>query len=133
MNTIVVPKLVHFLPSKKINMEPNFQHLELSDPYYYKPSPIDMIIGSDYLPLRCSFDYRKLPKARESHFGWDLSGPFTEVAINAYIFGTNTRNWARPRTYSKLWSAETRTNLDGPTDYYGLRTTTLFHDILILR
>ena len=53
MNTIVVPKLAHFLPAKKINMEhlPNFQHLELSDPYYYKPSPIDMIIGSDYLPL----------------------------------------------------------------------------------
>ena len=52
MNTIVVPK--HFLPSKKINMEhlPNFQHLEISDPCYYKPSPIDMIIGSDYLPPR---------------------------------------------------------------------------------
>ena len=29
-------------------------------------------------------------------------------------FGTNTRNRARPRTYSKLWSAETRTDLDGP-------------------
>ena len=24
---------------------------------------------------------------------------------NIYIFGTNTRNRARPRTYSKLWSA----------------------------
>ena len=30
---------------------PDFQHLELSDPYYYKSSPIDMIIGSDYLPF----------------------------------------------------------------------------------
>ena len=27
---------------------------------------------------------------------------------------------------------KTRTDLDGPTDYCGLRTTTLFHDILIL-
>ena len=25
--------------------------------------------------------------------------------IYLYIFGTNTRNRARPRTYSKLWSA----------------------------
>ena len=25
--------------------------------------------------------------------------------IHTYIFGTNTRNRARPRTFSKLWSA----------------------------
>ena len=31
-----------------------------------------------------------------------------------YNFGTNTRNRARPRTYAKLWSAKTRTDLDGP-------------------
>ena len=29
-------------------------------------------------------------------------------------FGKNTRKRARPRTYSKLWSAYTRTDLDGP-------------------
>ena len=27
------------------------------------------------------------------------------LSIYIYIFGTNTRNRARPRTYSKLWSA----------------------------
>ena len=26
-------------------------------------------------------------------------------SIHTYIFGTNTRNRARPRTFSKLWSA----------------------------
>lgn len=43
MNLIIVSKLSHFLPAKK--------ELKLADPYFYNPSPIDMTIRSDYLPL----------------------------------------------------------------------------------
>ena len=35
-----------------------------------------------------------------------------QLPVGIYIFGTNTRNRARPRTFSKLWSAKTRTDLD---------------------
>ena len=44
-------------------------------------------------------------------------------------FGTNTRNRARPRTFYKRVN---QNRLRWTYDYCGLRTTTLFHDILIL-
>ena len=55
-----------------INMQ-HFQHLELSDANYYKPSPIDMIIGSDYSPLKnlkCVLSITENGlEAREAYFG----------------------------------------------------------------
>ena len=35
----------------------------------------------------------------------ELQSLHNDYGIPIYIFGTNTRNRARPRTYSKLWSA----------------------------
>ena len=40
---------------------------------------------------------------------------YVEISyIHTYIFGTNARNRARSRTFSKLRSALTRTDLDHP-------------------
>ena len=38
-------------------------------------------------------------------FNKNIATFFTNTYIHTYIFGTNTRNRARPRTFSKLWSA----------------------------
>ena len=52
MNAIVVSKLTSFLPSRYVKNEciPQFKELQLADPEFYKPAPIDIIIGSDFLP-----------------------------------------------------------------------------------
>ena len=46
-------------------------------------------------------------------------------------FGTNTRNQVRPRTFFLGCGAPKPEQgpVEGPTDYCGLQTTSLFHDI----
>ncbi|XP_075151197.1 uncharacterized protein LOC142225306 [Haematobia irritans] len=89
IKALVVSSLAHFLPSRPIRTTlEKVKHLNLADPNFYVPAPIDLIIGSDYLP----FINKKgivLPivggiEARESHFGWYLFGPATTEPIHAF-------------------------------------------------
>lgn len=90
INAIIVLKLAHFLPSKRVNVHKigEIADLNLADPYFYKPSPIDMIIGSDYLPLinmeRVRLDIAKGIEARESRFGWYLSSPMPAGDVSTF-------------------------------------------------
>lgn len=89
VKAIVVSKLSHFLPSKRVRIEnlPDLQKLNLADPNFFKPAPIDIIIGSDYLP---SINLKGVTKissgleARESHFGWYLSGPLPTSDVQSF-------------------------------------------------
>ncbi|XP_075150744.1 uncharacterized protein LOC142224849 [Haematobia irritans] len=90
IRAIVVHKLSHFLPSRKIRVEnlPDLKNIKLADPNFFTPAAIDMIIGSDYLPLinlNGVLSYRENGfEARESHFGWYLSGPLPSNTINTF-------------------------------------------------
>ena len=50
----------------------DIEALDLADPYFYKPGPIDLIIGSDYLPFinlsAIESNIENTIEARESHF-----------------------------------------------------------------
>ena len=76
MNAIVVSKLTSFLPSRNIKNAciPQFKELQLADPEFYKPAPIDIIIGSDILPYinlnAVRFIMEHGLEARESQLGW---------------------------------------------------------------
>ncbi|XP_075156671.1 uncharacterized protein LOC142229953 [Haematobia irritans] len=90
IDVIIVPKLTHFLPANRVNITKlnNISDLDLADPYFYKPSPIDVIIGSDYLPQinmeGVRFDVAKGLEARQSKFGWYLSGPMPVNEVRTF-------------------------------------------------
>lgn len=90
LNAIVVSKLSHLLPSRKVRVEnlPDFSNIKLADPNFFKPASIEMIIGSDYLPfvnLKGVLSYRESGlEARESQFGWYLSGPLPTAEVNTF-------------------------------------------------
>ncbi|XP_075163011.1 uncharacterized protein LOC142235633 [Haematobia irritans] len=89
IKAIVVPKISHFLPSRRVSIGnlPEIQGLKMADPNFYKPAPIDMIIGSDYLPSINLNGVTCFPnglEARESQFGWYLSGPLSTDEVQTF-------------------------------------------------
>lgn len=127
IKAIVVSKLAHFLPSKRAKIEnlPDVKNLKLADPNFFKPAPIDMIICSDYLPFINLNGIRsnigKGLEARESHFGWYVSGPMPANEIN--IFSTMVSasdDVALHEQIKKFWELEEveRTNPVSENDQF---------------
>ncbi|XP_075168002.1 uncharacterized protein LOC142240188 [Haematobia irritans] len=90
VKALVVSSLAHFLPSRPIRttLLKQVRNLDLADPFFHKPAPIDMIIGSDYLPfINRTGTILQIGgglEARESQFGWYLSGPADSENINTF-------------------------------------------------
>ncbi|XP_017475919.1 PREDICTED: uncharacterized protein LOC108366124 [Rhagoletis zephyria] len=83
-NAIILPQLTHFLLSFKVTYIElqEYSSLPLADPNCFTPARIDMVLGSDVIPQVLLPG----PKtnvggsliAKNSIFGWILSGPVTE-------------------------------------------------------
>ncbi|XP_075163307.1 uncharacterized protein LOC142235939 [Haematobia irritans] len=90
IEAVVVSRIAHLLPSRPIKTKllEEVKTMNLADPLFYKPAVIDMIIGSDYLPL-INKEGVKMKigngiEARESEFGWYLSGPAESDTIKTF-------------------------------------------------
>ncbi|XP_075163067.1 uncharacterized protein LOC142235692 [Haematobia irritans] len=113
IRAIVVSKLSHFLPSRRIRIEslPDLKNIKLADPNFFRPAAIDMIIGSAFLPLinlEGVLSYRENGlEARESHFGWYLSGPLPTTTINTFsTLVTESANAALNAQLKRFWEIE---------------------------
>ena len=89
ITAIIVPKLSHLLPSRLVKLQniEEIKNLELADPNFHKPGPIDMIIGSDFLPLINREGMKVLEgclEARSSNFGWYISGPAPTDSVQTF-------------------------------------------------
>ena len=111
--TVVTPKIANFLPSHPIELQnyAEIQNLTLADPYFYQPAVIDMIIGSDFLPFINLEGVRKNIsgdlEARESHFGWYLSGPVNTSEINAFSTTVSaSENYRLHDQIKRFWELE---------------------------
>ncbi|XP_075157592.1 uncharacterized protein LOC142230854 [Haematobia irritans] len=80
-SALVVSSLKHLMPSAptKISDWTELDQIDLADPDFFRPGPIDMLLGSDVLPsiikpgiLRNVFGNLL---AQETEFGWLISGP----------------------------------------------------------
>ncbi|XP_073844146.1 uncharacterized protein [Musca autumnalis] len=81
------------------------------DPHFFKPSSIDMIIGSDFLPIinlngvRANIIYGL--EARESQFGWYLSGPLPVAEVCTFSTSiTVEEDIALSEQMKKFWELE---------------------------
>lgn len=78
MEALVLPTLTRQLPSKQTTKQIDLNQLELADPTFNVPGPIDMIIGADiYGDIILSGIKRDTSNylvAQKSHLGWFVSG-----------------------------------------------------------
>ncbi len=90
---LIMPKLTDMLPSVKCqpNHWKHLRNLQLADPQWYKPAPVDIIVGiKHYATLKLD---RKItgsssaePAAWETIFGWVIAGacPAPQKGVNTY-------------------------------------------------
>ncbi|XP_036346960.1 uncharacterized protein LOC118756296, partial [Rhagoletis pomonella] len=98
---IILHKLTSFLPTfqmKKPDLS-ELRDLDLADPYFFKPSQIDLVIGSDLIPeiLLPGVKHKILGSllAQNTIFGWYLSGPLkiTEFStFHTYVMEDTSEN-----------------------------------------
>jgi hypothetical protein len=94
-NAIILNKLTSHLPTCPIDSEvkQSFQHLNLADDNFHKPSPIEFLLGADHYPL--VFDGGRintlpgLPTPFHSIFGWVLIGE-TSLDLTLKQIGQST-------------------------------------------
>lgn len=80
INTYLVPRITGFTPSKRIQ-KAEWSHLngvELADPNYNEPLPVDVLLGADVFPYIIRSGRREgslsEPVGIETIFGWALMG-----------------------------------------------------------
>ncbi|XP_046406317.1 uncharacterized protein LOC124171219 [Ischnura elegans] len=86
VNAIVIPKISSTQPTEQVpdRVRHHFEFLELADPEYYEPGPVDILLGADMFSdimldkpvVRSS----GLPTAWPSIFGYVLIGPLNSVS-----------------------------------------------------
>ncbi|XP_075167803.1 uncharacterized protein LOC142239957 [Haematobia irritans] len=89
-SAIVVSNLKHLMPSSptRITSWCDLNRLELADPNFFKPGPIDMLLGSDVLPSiilsGVERDVAGCLLAQNTEFGWLISGPPKPRTISTF-------------------------------------------------
>ncbi|XP_058980324.1 uncharacterized protein LOC131803245 [Musca domestica] len=114
-SAIVVSSLNQLMPSS-INAIDDFTKLsglELADPNFFKPAPIDMLIGSDILPTIIKPGLEKNISgnllAQDTEFGWIVSGkpkPRSVVSFASWTVTVDPLN----EELRKFWEIENVSN-----------------------
>ncbi|XP_044005614.1 uncharacterized protein LOC122850549 [Aphidius gifuensis] len=101
MKALVMPKLIGLLPSVAIPKQlrdswAHIKHLQLADPEFYVPAPIDAIFGADVYSTVLKDGVKKGPEgqptAQSTELGWVLSG-------NTLNLGNNTSLCTASKNY----------------------------------
>ncbi|XP_075150439.1 uncharacterized protein LOC142224542 [Haematobia irritans] len=96
---VVITNLNQLMPScpTRVSDWSALREIDLADPNFYKPAPIDMLIGSDVIPFILKSGVTKNVSgnllAQETEFGWILSGPSKTRCVSSFAaFATNSNN-----------------------------------------
>lgn len=114
-SAIVVSNLNHLMPAfpTAISDFTTLKRLELADPKFFKPAPIDMLIGSDILPsiikpgLKKNISGNLLAQCTE--FGWIVSGKPNCQLIASFASWTATYD-PLSEELRKFWEIENISN-----------------------
>ncbi|KAG8233721.1 hypothetical protein J437_LFUL019191 [Ladona fulva] len=115
VSAIIIPKITSNQPSFPIpdSVCENFSSLDLADPNFYKPGPIDFLLGADlYSEMMTEGPILRqvgLPSAWPSVFGYILLGPMetkrSNQNSNVITFFTSIEN-DLSASIQKFWSIE---------------------------
>lgn len=82
IKAFVINSLVHPIPSVAFRRQwPEYSKLHLADPFFNLPRAVNLLLGSDVLPLLLRSDVKpptsELPGAISTSLGWVLFGPYS--------------------------------------------------------
>ncbi|XP_075157832.1 uncharacterized protein LOC142231099 [Haematobia irritans] len=110
-SAIVSSNLRHLMPASPAHISEwtELNKLDLADPNFYKPGPIDMLLGSDVLPSIITSGVKKNIAgsllAQNTEFGWLISGPPTQRAVSTFASWA-TSNDTINDDIRKFWELE---------------------------
>ncbi|XP_075167628.1 uncharacterized protein LOC142239732 [Haematobia irritans] len=96
-SALVVSNLKNLMPCAPtyISDWSNLDRLDLADPNFFRPGPIDMLLGSDVLPTIIKPGIEKNLAgsllAQNSEFGWLISGPPKRRTITSFASWVTTK------------------------------------------
>ncbi|CAI6373892.1 unnamed protein product [Macrosiphum euphorbiae] len=80
VNVLILPRITGPIPTNRIQISPwpHIEGLNLADPEYYEPLPVDLLLGADVFPYVVSGEKKEdsitQPIALSTVFGWVLMG-----------------------------------------------------------
>lgn len=87
----VLPTITSDIPSQRLatGIKKSCSHLQLADPYFDTPGPVELLLGADVFPQvwfgERKFIGRGLPVAYRTVFGWLLMGPIQQLAKRVQV------------------------------------------------
>ncbi|XP_075167412.1 uncharacterized protein LOC142239506 [Haematobia irritans] len=94
VQAIVVPKITRLLPNFVVSKSDydlsEISNLNLADPNFYSPGPVDLLIGSNVIPKLLLDGVKKLSNsllAQATIFGWIISGPLETRKSSTFSIG----------------------------------------------
>ncbi|XP_049878082.1 uncharacterized protein LOC126375229 [Pectinophora gossypiella] len=117
LSCFVLNELTGYLPKSKVNLHDlNLpKDIQLADPNFHQPAPIDVLIGADIFWDILGNEQRSLgenkPKLRSSKFGWIVSGPTNinnsnqKIHCNHALISKSTQNEI-DNNLTKFWDLE---------------------------
>ncbi|XP_059221576.1 uncharacterized protein LOC131996143 [Stomoxys calcitrans] len=95
IQAIVVPKITRLLPNFFVPQSDysydDLSDLDLADPEFFSPGPVDLLIGSNVMPKLLLDGVKKLPNsllAQATIFGWIISGPLETLNCSSFAIET---------------------------------------------
>ncbi|XP_075147221.1 uncharacterized protein LOC142221389 [Haematobia irritans] len=110
-SAVVITNMNHLMPSSHIRISDwsRLGKIDLADPNFYKPAPIDVLLGSDILPFILKSGVRKKVSgdllAQETEFGWILSGPSNTKSVSSFASFVTCSN-SLNEEIRKFWELE---------------------------
>ena len=127
ITAVALPKVIKNLPLRDASSVTQMSHLQLqnlADPLYYKPGPIDMILGQNIFPDLFmngrTTGPPNTPTAWETVFGWTVMGlypdehPSLAVSASAHFVESDPSDVASDSLLMRFWKSEEPPTLDTP-------------------
>uniref|UniRef100_A0A2S2P1X6 Integrase catalytic domain-containing protein n=1 Tax=Schizaphis graminum TaxID=13262 RepID=A0A2S2P1X6_SCHGA len=112
-NVVVISQITSLMPSQPLPdaVRRRYGHLQLADPNFDCPGPIDMLIGCDVYPMLLFskaeiINSPGLPSAMHTHLGWVINGPLQDVTPSSSTLLTITSTPPVEEMLQQFWTVE---------------------------
>ncbi|XP_063228908.1 uncharacterized protein LOC134534376 [Bacillus rossius redtenbacheri] len=112
LTAFILPKITGTLPTTQLNPHAwdHLSHLQLADPHYAQPGPIDVLIGADLFPYVLSGRTLSLstqvPVAIDTVFGWVVMGRVPTSAVSLNCVSLHSITPTLDDTVRQFWEVE---------------------------
>ncbi|XP_044753563.1 uncharacterized protein LOC123312983 [Coccinella septempunctata] len=113
----VIGKVTNNMPSTHLYTKINWDNIQLADPLFHVPGPIDVLLGIDYFPKYMKSGFKATEDglvAQNTHFGWIISG--TASSSLQFRVASLITNLNENSQLTKFWNIEEAENSEETTN-----------------